>query len=127
MPFKKKIVIYFDPYILDEDDESDEDSDDDSEWDEDEDESDDDAGGYDLDICPPGCDQVLYKFVIFIYIKIIVISRNIGAIRPKKKNMCVYGHPTHPIFQPQTLTFFIGNYSTLIFANDPIYFYTEFE
>ena len=66
-------MIYFDPYILDEDDESDEDSDDDSEWDEDEDESDDDAGGYDLDICPPGCDQVLYKFVIFIYIKIIVI------------------------------------------------------
>ena len=44
----------------DEDDESDEDSDDDSEWDEDEDESDDDAGGYDLDICPPGCDQNLY-------------------------------------------------------------------
>ena len=57
--------------------------------------------------------------------------------RPKKKNMCVYGHPTHPIFQPPTLTFFIGNYSTLIFANvgnystlifanDPINFYTEF-
>jgi hypothetical protein len=32
--------------------------------------------------------------------------------------MCVYGHPT--------LTFFIGNYSTLIFANNPINFYTEF-
>jgi hypothetical protein len=31
--------------------------------------------------------------------------------------MCVYGHPTHPIFQPPTLTFFIGNYSTLIFAD----------
>jgi hypothetical protein len=46
-------------------------------------------------------------------------------IRPKK-NMCVYGHPTHPIFQPPTLTFFISNYSTLIFANDPINFYTEF-
>ena len=44
----------------------------------------------------------------------------------QKKNMCVYGHPTHPIFQPPTLTFFIGNYSTLIFANDPINFYTEF-
>ena len=40
--------------------------------------------------------------------------------------MCVYGHPTDPIFQPQTLTFFIGNYSTLIFASDPINFYTEF-
>jgi hypothetical protein len=37
-------------------------------------------------------------------------------IWPKKNNMCVYGHPTHPIFQPPTLTFFIGNYSTLIFA-----------
>ncbi|CAG2237888.1 CFAP44 [Mytilus edulis] len=44
----------------DESEESDDDSDDDSEWDEDEDESDDDAGGYDLDICPPGCDQTLY-------------------------------------------------------------------
>jgi hypothetical protein len=40
--------------------------------------------------------------------------------------MCVYGHTTHPIFQPPTLTFLIGNYSTLIFANDPINFYTEF-
>jgi hypothetical protein len=39
--------------------------------------------------------------------------------------MCVYGHPTHPIFQLPTLTFFISNYSTLIFANDPINFYTE--
>jgi hypothetical protein len=44
----------------------------------------------------------------------------------QKKNMCVYGHLTHPIFQPPTLTFFISNYSTLIFANDPINFYTEF-
>jgi len=48
--------------------------------------------------------------------------------RPKK-NMCVYGHPTDPIFQPPTLhfvTFFIDNYSTLIFASDHINFYTEF-
>ena len=40
--------------------------------------------------------------------------------------MCVYGHLTDPIFQPPTLTFLIGNYSTLIFASDPIKFYTEF-
>ena len=46
-------------------------------------------------------------------------------IRPKKK-MCVYGHPTDPIFQPLTLTFFIGNYSNLFFSSDPINFYTEF-
>ena len=39
--------------------------------------------------------------------------------------MRVCGHPTDPIFQPPTLTFFIGN-STLIFASDPINFYTEF-
>ena len=39
--------------------------------------------------------------------------------------MCVCGHPSDPIFQPPTLTFFIGN-STLIFASDPINFYTEF-
>jgi hypothetical protein len=43
-----------------------------------------------------------------------------------KKKKCVYGHQTDPIFQPPTLTFLIGNYSTLIFANDPINFYTEF-
>ena len=53
-------------------------------------------------------------------------TRGHSKKRPKKKNMCVYGHPTHPIFQPPTLTFFISNYSTLIFANDPINFYTEF-
>jgi hypothetical protein len=47
-------------------------------------------------------------------------------VQAKKKYMCVYGHPTDPIFQPPTLTFFIGNYSTLIFASDPINFYTEF-
>jgi hypothetical protein len=40
--------------------------------------------------------------------------------------MCVYGHPTDPIFQLPTLTFCIGNYSTLIFASNPINFYTEF-
>ena len=44
----------------------------------------------------------------------------------KQKNMCVYGHPTDPIFQPPTLTFLICNYLTLIFASDPINFYTEF-
>jgi hypothetical protein len=47
------------------------------------------------------------------------------CIRPSK-NMYVYGHPTDPFFQPPTLTFFIGNYSTLIFVRDPINFYTEF-
>jgi hypothetical protein len=49
-----------------------------------------------------------------------------NVILGQKKYMCVYGHPTHPIFQPPTLTFLIGNYSTLIFANNPINFYTEF-
>jgi hypothetical protein len=42
------------------------------------------------------------------------------------KNMCVYDHPIDPIIQLATLTFFISNYSTLIFASDPINFYTEF-
>jgi hypothetical protein len=35
----------------------------------------------------------------------------------------VFSHLTDPIFQPQTLTFLIGIYSTLIFASDPINFY----
>ena len=61
----------------------------------------------------------------------LILSRKGGGgghvpCKAKKKNMCVYGHPTHPIFQPPTLTFFISNYSTLIYANDPINFYTEF-
>ncbi|XP_021372219.1 cilia- and flagella-associated protein 44-like isoform X2 [Mizuhopecten yessoensis] len=42
------------------DDDSDEDSSDDDDWDEDEDDEDEDALGYDLDICPSGCDQNLY-------------------------------------------------------------------
>ena len=56
------------------------------------------------------------KFIIHMFIQ----------AKAKKNNICVYGHPTHPIFQPPTLTFLIGNYSTPIFANDPINFYTEF-
>ena len=60
---------------------------------------------------------------MFDYIQYLFTHKGLG---PKKNNMCVYGHPTHPIFQSPTLTFFIGNYSTLIFASDPINFYTEF-
>lgn len=48
------------------DEDSDEDSDDESDWDEDDEESE-EEGGYDLDICPPGCDQVL----TFVYSKCI--------------------------------------------------------
>ena len=43
--------------------------------------------------------------------------------RPKIKYVCLRCRPTLS-FQPPTLTFFIGNYSTLIFASDPINFYT---
>jgi hypothetical protein len=39
------------------------------------------------------------------------------------KNMCVYGHPTDPISSAADPNLF---YSTLIFASDPINFYTEF-
>ncbi|XP_076438307.1 cilia- and flagella-associated protein 44-like isoform X2 [Babylonia areolata] len=42
------------------DEESEDDSDDDSDWEESDEESDSETGGYDLDICPPGCDQTLY-------------------------------------------------------------------
>jgi hypothetical protein len=27
--------------------------------------------------------------------------QSLNVFRPKRKNMCVYGHPTHPIFQPK--------------------------
>ncbi|XP_046572732.1 cilia- and flagella-associated protein 44-like isoform X2 [Haliotis rubra] len=42
------------------DEDSDEDSDDESDWEESDEESDEEAGGFDLDVCPPGCDQTLY-------------------------------------------------------------------
>ena len=42
------------------DEESEEESDDESDWSESEEESDSEAGGYDLDVCPQGCDQNLY-------------------------------------------------------------------
>ena len=44
--------------MKDSDEDSEEESDDDEDWDESEEESDDDAVAYDLDVCPPGCDQV---------------------------------------------------------------------
>ena len=40
------------------DEDSDEDSSDDSDWEESDEESESELGGYDLDVCPPGCDQV---------------------------------------------------------------------
>ncbi|KAK3588814.1 hypothetical protein CHS0354_028462 [Potamilus streckersoni] len=42
------------------DEESESDDEDESDWDEDEDEDEEEQGGFDLDICPPGCDQNLY-------------------------------------------------------------------
>ena len=42
------------------DEESEDDSDDDSDWEESDEESESEMEGYDLDICPPGCDQTLY-------------------------------------------------------------------
>jgi hypothetical protein len=68
----------------------------------------------------------LYEQVHVILFYYYLLLRELFSYKAKKKNMCVYGHPTHFIFQPPTLIFFIGNYSTLIFANDPINFYTEF-
>ncbi|XP_059142623.1 cilia- and flagella-associated protein 44-like isoform X2 [Physella acuta] len=44
----------------DSEEDSDDDSDDESEWEESDEESESEAGGYDLDVCPPGCDQKLY-------------------------------------------------------------------
>jgi hypothetical protein len=43
--------------------------------------------------------------------------------RPKIKYVCLR-HPTDPIFSAAYPNLFIGNYSTLIFASDPINFYT---
>ncbi len=42
------------------DEESEEESEDESDWSESDSESDSEGGGYDLDVCPAGCDQNLY-------------------------------------------------------------------
>ena len=42
------------------DEDSDDDSDDDSDWSESDEETDSESGAYDLDVCPPGCDQTFY-------------------------------------------------------------------
>lgn len=56
----ENLTTYFTDFLLSagSDEDSDEDSDDESDWDEDDEESE-EEGGYDLDICPPGCDQVI--------------------------------------------------------------------
>ncbi|XP_052253766.1 cilia- and flagella-associated protein 44-like isoform X2 [Dreissena polymorpha] len=61
--FKKKIKRSKKKTTEGDDDEedSDDDSDEDEDWDEEEDEDESESGGYDLDICPPGCDQNLYE------------------------------------------------------------------
>lgn len=47
--------------LIGSDDESEEESSDEEDWSESDDESGSEGGGYDLDICPPGCDQNLYN------------------------------------------------------------------
>ena len=47
--------------IAEDEEDSDEESEDESDWDEDEDDEESEMGGYDLDVCPPGCDQVGLK------------------------------------------------------------------
>jgi hypothetical protein len=61
------------------DEDSDEDSDDESDWDEDDEESE-EEGGYDLDICPPGCDQVLTFVHLNIYDFLFVVNRTCCSI-----------------------------------------------
>ena len=55
--YVSKVITCF----ADSDEESEEESSDDEDWSESDDESGSEGGGYDLDICPPGCDQALYN------------------------------------------------------------------
>ncbi|XP_062616211.1 cilia- and flagella-associated protein 44-like [Saccostrea cucullata] len=64
------------------DEDSDEDSDDESDWDEDDEESE-EEGGYDLDICPPGCDQNIYDNTCQLREKKLDIEE---ALQEEKKN-----------------------------------------
>ena len=58
LPDNDHLFTLFTP--IDSDEDSDEDSDSDDDWSESEEESDSETGGFDLDVCPPGCDQNLY-------------------------------------------------------------------
>ena len=65
------------------DDESEDDSDDESDWSESEDESDSDVGGFDLDVCPAGCDQNIYDNTCALREKRLDIEE---ALTDEKKN-----------------------------------------
>ena len=54
------LIWYCAGFILASEEESEDESDDDSDWSESDEESESDGGGYDLDVCPPGCDQVTH-------------------------------------------------------------------
>ena len=59
------------------------------------------------------------------YTELEVITRNFYYEAKTKKYVCLRS-PDRPYFSAADPTLFIGNYSTLIFASDPINFYTEF-
>ncbi|CAH1796965.1 unnamed protein product [Owenia fusiformis] len=65
------------------DEDSDDDSDDESDWSESDEESDSEAGGFDLDVCPPGCDQTLYDNTCALREKRLDIEE---ALAEEKKN-----------------------------------------
>ncbi|KAH9503837.1 Cilia- and flagella-associated protein 44 [Bulinus truncatus] len=67
----------------DSDEDSDSDSSDESEWEESDEESDSEVGGYDLDVCPPGCDQKLYDDTCMLREKRLDIE---DALTEEKKN-----------------------------------------
>jgi hypothetical protein len=54
----------------------------------------------------------IMKFSALSSFKISNKNESLGPFTLKQNNMFAYGHPTDHIFQPPTLTFFIGNYST---------------
>lgn len=65
------------------DEDSDEDSDDGSDFSESEEESESEAGGLDLDACPPGCDQTIYDSTCMLREKRLDVEE---ALAEEKKN-----------------------------------------
>ena len=69
--------------FTDDEEDSDEESEDESDWDEDEDDEESEMGGYDLDVCPPGCDQVCILWLLLV--------RN--SYGPQWDKICLRGFP----------------------------------
>ena len=107
---KQLLLFYF--YKKGSDEESEEESSDESDWSESDEESDSEAGGFDLDVCPPGCDQNLYDNTCALREKRYVFFNPVDL---NFKFLCILG-----------LTYFEGKYPKMYAVFSVFFRYIEF-